>query len=119
MEQRQLEQKQIEQESYITEYDGLIQTRELQMLKSMLPFLEVKNQFPLALLIQSMEFQNTIRIFQNNQNSLLACATEPETDRRSAMLQVLRKFCTAKERETIDTMINIIFVMENYENFAL
>lgn len=105
----------MEQELYITEYDGLVQTRELQMLKSMLPFMETKSQMPLAILIQSMEFQNTVRIFRNNENALSACTISEDTDRRSAMLQVLRKFCTAKEKETIDTMMNIMCVMENIE----
>ena len=70
---------------------------------------------PLAILIQVMEFKNTIQIFQNNENVLSACSLSEETDRRSAMLQVLRKFCTVKEKETIDTMMNIMCVMENIE----
>ena len=55
----------MEQEQYRTEYDELIQTRDLQMLKSMLPFANVKSQMPLAILIQSMEFRNTVQMFQN------------------------------------------------------
>lgn len=106
----------MEQEQYITEYDELVQTRELQMLKAMLPFMGVKSQLPMAVLIQAMEFQNTMKVFQSSENALSACAINDETDRRSAMLQVLRKFCTPKERETIDTMLNIMCVMENYEN---
>jgi len=107
----------MEQEQYITEYDELVQTRELQMLKSMLPFLHTKSQLPMAILIQSMEFRNTIQMFQNNADALTACTVKDDTDRRSAMLQVLRRFCTPKEKETIDTMLNIMCVMENYDNF--
>ena len=109
----------MEQEQYFTEYDELVQTRELQMLKSMLPFLNTKNQLPMAILIQSMEFRNTIQMFQTNADALSACAVKDDTDRRSAMLQVLRRFCTAKEKETIDTMLNIMCVMENYETFNM
>ena len=109
----------MEQEQYFTEYDELVQTRELQMLKSMLPFVNTRNQLPMAILIQSMEFRNTIQMFQNNADALSACAVKDDTDRRSAMLQVLRRFCTAKEKDTIDTMLNIMCVMENYENFNI
>lgn len=109
----------MEQEQYITEYDELVQTRELQMLKAMLPFLHVKSQLPMAILIQSMEFRNTIQMFQNNADVLSTCAVKDDTDKRSAMLQVLRKFCTPKEKETIDTILNIMCVMENYESFTL
>lgn len=100
------------QEQYTTEYDGLIQTRELQMLKSLLPFANVRNQMPLALFIQSMEFRNTVQMFQNNANVLSACSINSEPDRRNAMMQTLRKFCTPKEKETIDTILNIMCVME-------
>ena len=102
----------MEQEQYFTEYDGLVQTRELQMLKSLLPFANMKSQMPLALLIQSMEFRNTIHMFQNNANVLSACSVQNEPDRRNAMLQTLRRFCTPKEKETIDTLLNIMCVME-------
>lgn len=102
----------MEQEHYITEYDGLIQTRELQMLKSLLPFASTSSQMPLALIIQSMEFRNTLQLFQNNANVLSSCSVHNEPDKRNAMLQTLRRFCTAKEKETIDNILNIMFVME-------
>ena len=105
----------MEQEQFITEYDSLVQTRELQMLKAMLPFVHTRSQMPLAILIQSMEFKNTIRNFQNTANSLSAFSINNETDRRSAMLQTLKKFCTPKEQETIDTLLNIMCIMENQE----
>lgn len=108
----------MEQEQFLTEYDGLVQTRELQILKSILPFANVKMQMPLAILIQSMQFRNTINMFQNNANALSACSLNNEPDRRSAMIQTLRKFCTPKERETIDTLLNIMCVMENYDTFT-
>lgn len=100
------------QEQYVTEYDGLVQTRELQMLKSLLPFASIQSQMPLAILIQSMEFRNTIQMFQNNANVLSACSVHNEPDKRSAMIQTLRRFCTPKEKETIDTLLNIMCVME-------
>lgn len=99
-------------EQYVTEYDGLVQTRELQMLKSLLPFANVKSQMPLAILIQSMEFRNTVQMFQNNANILTASSVHNESDKRNAMIQTLRRFCTPKEKETIDTLLNIMCVME-------
>lgn len=105
----------MDQEQLITEYDSQIQTRELQMLKAMLPFLHSSHQMPLAILIQTIEFQNTMRYFRDNANALSAFSIAPETDRRNAILQTLKKFCTPKERETIDTILNIMCVMENYD----
>ena len=108
----------MEQELYITEYDELTQSKDLQMLKSMLPFANTKTQMPLAILIQTLQFQNTLKIFQNNANALSACSVNNEPDRKTAMIQTLRKFCTPKERETIDTLLNIMCVMENYDAFS-
>lgn len=108
----------MEQDQFLTDYDGLVQTRELQMLKSMLPFANVKMQMPLAILIQTMQFKNTVTMFQNNANALSACSVNNEPDRRTAMIQTLRKFCTPKERETIDNLLNIMFIMENYDTFT-
>lgn len=108
----------MEQEQFLTEYDGLVQTRELQMMKSMLPFVNVRSQMPLAILIQSMEFRNTVRMFQNNANALSACTINNEPDKRNAMVQTLRKFCTPKERETIDNILNMMCLIENYDAFT-
>lgn len=102
----------MEQELYTTEYDGLVQTRELQMLKSLLPLANTSVQMPLALIIQSMEFRNTMQLFQNNANVLSSCSVRNEPDKRNAILQTLRKFSTPKEKETIDNILNIIYVME-------
>ena len=87
-------------------------------MKAMLPFVNAKNQMPLAMLIQMMEFQNTMRIFRENANALSAFSINNESDRRNAMLQTLKKFCTPKEKETIDTILNIMCVIESYDNFV-
>ena len=108
----------MDQEQYITEYDELIQTKDLQMMKSMLPFANIRAQMPLALFIQALEFQNTIKVFRNNTNVLSACSINNESDKKTAMIQTLRKFCTPKERETIDTLLNIMCVMDNYDTFV-
>ena len=108
----------MEQELLSTEYDGLVQTKELQILKSMLPFANPKIQMPLAILIESLQIQNTIKLFRNDANLLSACSVNNEPDRKTAMIQTLRKFCTPKEKETIDTLLNIMCVMENYDAFT-
>ena len=112
-----LKQKRVfmEQEQLITEYDAQIQTRELQMLKAILPFVHTSGQMPLAIMIQTMEFQNTMRYFRSQENQLSALSVASESDRKNALLQTLTRFCTPKERETIDTLLNIMCVMENYD----
>ena len=102
-------------EQLITEYDSKIQTRELQMLKAMLPFLHSNTQMPMAFFIQAMEFKKTMQYFKDNSNTLSAQSITSESERRSAILHTIKKFCTPRERETIDTLLNIMCVMENYD----
>ena len=108
----------MDQENLFTEYDELVQTKELQMMKSMLPFLGIKHQKPFAILILSLQFRNAVRMFQNNENALAACSINVNSDaeKRNAMIQTLRNFCSPKEKETIDTILNIMCVMETYDS---
>ena len=108
----------MDQDNLFTEYDNLVQNKELQMMKSMLPFLGTKQQKPFAILIQSLQFRNTVRMFQNNENALAACSINmnSESEKRNAMIQTLRNFCSTKEKETIDTILNVMCMMETYDS---
>lgn len=98
-----------------TTYDDIVQTRNIKMLKSIVPFLDFRSQKPAAMLIQYLEFQNANNVFSKQENSMAACALPEDCDRRSAMLSAVREYCTPKEQETIDTILNLFCVMENYD----
>ena len=93
-------------------YDDLIQTRNTQILKSIVPFLDVPTQKPLAMLIQLMEWKNATAAFSRQENSMAA-----GTKRRDAMLSAVRKYCTPKEQEMIDTIQTLFCIMENQDLF--
>ena len=71
-------------------YDDLIQTRNTQILKSIVPFLDVPTQKPLAMLIQLMEWKNATAAFSRQENSMAACSLPAGTKRRDAMLSAVR-----------------------------
>ena len=96
-------------------YDDVIQTRNVQILKSVVPFLDVRSQRPAAMLIQYMELRNAYNAFSKPDHSLAACSAGESTDRRSAILGAIRQYCTPKEQETIDTLMNLFCVMDNYD----
>lgn len=96
-------------------YDDVVQTRNVQILKSVVPFLDARSQRPAAMLIQYMEMRNAYNTFSKPDNSLAACALDEGTDRRSAILGAIRQYCTPKEQETIDTLMNLFCVMDNYD----
>ncbi len=98
-------------------YDDLIQTRNTQILKSIVPFLDVPTQKPLAMLIQLMEWKNATAAFSRQENSMTACSLPAGTKRRDAMLSAVRKYCTPKEQEMIDTIQTLFCIMENQDLF--
>ena len=106
----------MEEKTSVT-YDDMVQTRNVQMLKSIIPFLDFSSQKPAAMLIQYLEMCNAYSVFSKKDNSMAACALPNGTDRRNAMLSAIRQYCSPKEQETIDTILNLFCVMDNYELF--
>lgn len=72
-------------------YDDVVQTKNVQILKSIVPFLDVRSQRPAAMLIQYMEMQNAYRTFSRPDNSLAACSLGDGIDRRSAILGIFAR----------------------------
>lgn len=101
----------MEQEQFFTEYDTLVHSQEIQILKSILPFIDTNQQMSFAILIQFIEFKNTIQIFQKNKKILSAHAISPENDGKNAMLTAIKKFISPSQRETFDNMMNMISMM--------
>ena len=105
----------MEEQTSVT-YDDMVQTRNVQMLKSIIPFLDFPSHKLAVMLIQYLEMRNAYSAFSKKDNSM-ACALPNGTDRRNAMLSAIRQYCSPKEQETIDTILNLFCVMDNYELF--
>lgn len=108
------------------DYDELVHSKDIQILKSMLPFIDRQQQMPMAIMIQFIEFQNVIQIFKDKNNMLFASNQNNEEDKQKAMLQALIKHFSTEEQETMNNMMNMISMMsmmnteemmENFENF--
>jgi hypothetical protein len=108
----------MEEETKNVTYDDLVQTRKIQILKSVVPFLDFHTQRPIAILIQYLELLHASDTFARQDNSMAACALQSPAERRSAMLAAVRQYATPREQETIDTIQNILCVMDNYELFS-
>lgn len=99
----------MDEQNIFTPYDEAMQTKELQILKTILPYVDSNIQRQLSMLIQFIQIRNAGNI------SLTASEINPAIDKKTAMLSEIKKFCTPKEQETIDTLLNIMCVMDNYE----
>lgn len=100
----------MDEQTLFTAYDEAMQTKELQILKTILPYASPQVQNTLSFLIQFIQFKNA-----SNYQLTAAEIVDPQ-ERNTALLNDIRKFCSPKEQETIDTLLNIICVMDNYES---
>lgn len=108
----------MEQETanHATTLDALIQDRQLQMMKAAIPYINNSNQKTMAFLIKFLELQRTIHIFDSPNASMQICSVqEDEEPLPLQMLNALREFCTEKEQETLDLLMNYLQMFSAYE----
>ena len=90
--------------------DSLIESRQLQILKTVVPYMHENQQKKLSMLIKLIEFQKTASLFDENSSAfskeLHACAYVSDSERISGMLGAIRKYCTEKEQENIDMILS-------------
>ena len=98
-----------------TSFDYMTQNRQLQMMKTILPYMKEAQKKQFAILIKYMELQNTIQIFSQEDKLLSMCSVDEESNNMVAMINDLRQFCSEKEQETLDMLINMFSMLETYE----
>lgn len=103
------------EENNLTPFDYMTQRRELQMLKTIVPYIKGGQKKQFAILIKYMELQNTIQVFSQEDKVMSMCSVDESENSALSMLNELRRFCSEKELETIDMMTNLLSMMETYE----
>ena len=103
------------EENNLTPFDYMTQTRELQMLKTVIPYMKGGEKKQFAILTKYMELQNTIQVFSQEDKVMSMCPVDEDENSTLSMLNELRRFCSEKELETIDMMTNLLSMMETYE----
>ena len=83
----------------MTAFDNITQTREIQMLKTVIPYMKNAQKKQFAILIKYMELQKTIQLFSTEESALSICSLPEEENNTVAMLNDLRKFCTPRDEE--------------------
>ena len=100
----------MEQNKVLTPYDEAIQTRELQMLKTLVPYMG-------NALIQYMEYQHALNVLNQSDNQLAACSMPEGSNRTTTLLSELKQYCTSAEQEAIDNILNLLCIVENLDVF--
>ena len=69
-----------------TPFDNMTQTRELQMLKTAIPYMKGDQKKQFAILIKYMELQNTIQVFNQEDKVMSMCSVSEDENSTLAML---------------------------------
>jgi hypothetical protein len=101
----------------LTPYDEAVQTKQLQMLKTFVPYAGNPMQKHLAAMIQFLEYQTVIQVLDQGDNQLSACSIPEGGSKTTALLTELKQYCSASEQEMIDNLLNLMCIMEN--NYGL
>lgn len=110
----------METDTYLepTIFDTLTQTREIQMLKTAIPYMKQSQKRQFAILIKYMELQRAVQIFSSDNASIAACEVPEDQNNSLNMLNELRKYATLKELETIDMLTNLFSMLTLYSDLS-
>lgn len=99
--------------------DALIQSRQLQMLKAIVPYIYEPQQKTISVMIKMIELQKTMQLFEGEPSmqaqELHICSNDSPSERTCHMLNALREFCTPQEQENIDMFLNFFDMFASYE----
>ena len=104
----------MDEKTLFTPFDEITQTKELQMLKTIVPYLSKDKQRPLVKMISCMAMVNSMKVLSETP-ALSVAETETPSDRRIAMLNALKKYFSPSEQETIDNILNVFSILDNKE----
>ncbi len=110
----------MEQEQYDytpTTFDIETQSRNIQILKTIIPYMDSARQKNFALMIKFLELQNVASFFQADAPSLSMCATDDPSEKRMQLFHDIKKFCTPAEQDSIDMIMTAMQMFSSYDTF--
>ena len=107
-----------EQNEYTpTASDIETQSRNIQMLKTIVPYMDSARQKGFALMIKFLELRNVAAMFQDAPVSLSMCSTDDPSEKRMQLLNDIKRFCTPAEQDSIDMMLTAFQMFSSYDMF--
>lgn len=92
----------------ITPFDSLITNRQMQIIKSSLPFIPVSEQKFMSLMVKFQELKNTVDLFSEPDGNLCACgAQEDPYDNLTQMVNSIKVYCSDEEKDFLDMAYNM------------
>ena len=110
----------MEQEQYEftpTTFDIETQSRNIQMLKTIIPYMDGARQKNFALMIKFLELRNVASLFNEAPVSLSMCSASDPAEKRMQLFNDIKKFCTPQEQDSIDTIMTVFQMFSSYDAF--
>lgn len=98
-----------------TAFDEKAQNKDLQILKTALPYMRGSRQKEILTLIKAIELKKSIDLIDSDDTSLSICSSENPMENTLNMLGDIRQFCSEQEQEHIDMILNIFSMFSTYE----
>jgi len=97
-----------------TAFDEKTQNKDLQILKTALPYMRGSRQKEILTLIKSIELKKSLDLIDSDDTSLSICSTDNPMENTVNMLSDIRQFCSEQEQEHIDMILNIFSMFSTY-----
>ncbi len=98
-----------------TAFDEKIQSKDLNILKTALPYMNGARQKGIITLIKSLELRNSLELINSDDSSLSIMSAENPMENTLNMLNDIRQFCNEREQEHIDLLVNLFSMFSTYE----
>lgn len=100
----------------ILAFDTLFTTNHMQILKSLMPYVESDFQKKLAVYIKMSELKYTISYFQHYRAELSGCSMEKKEFDLAKVYHMIKGYCTKNEQRQIEQILNLMNTMETMKN---
>ena len=105
------------EEEHLSLYDTRLQSKEINMLKTALPYVSPSAQKNFSMMIAFLQLQKTIEFFDDPANMTQVAAMEHSGDQTVELLQDLRSLASPAEQKQIDQLLNAMQMVSTYEIF--
>ena len=94
-------------------YDDVTDDKQVQLLKTILPFTNPQTQVHLALLIHYFQLQNSFQSLAAPAKTICACEIPDGSSRQIEMLKAIKPSFNEEEQNLLDNFINILCIMDS------
>lgn len=98
-----------------TAFDIETQSRNIQILKTVIPYMDSPRQKTFALMVKFLELRNVASLFNQAPASLSMCSADDPSEKRMQLLADIKKFCTPAEQDSIDMMMTAFQMFSSYD----